>query len=257
MAISFNSGDNRIACGTSDGLLPYNAALTISAWIYPTSDTSNGGDPKIIDRDNNVTGIVYLGLSQTNKLYFFVNGVTALSRFSVANTLTLNTWQHVAVTWDGSNTSTNVLMYINGIQVTYGSNGTNGSALITNTGSTTYIGNEADFIRPFIGRIDEVAVWNAVMGSTTINSLGVSRVKGLPLRMSTGSLVSYWPMDDVGIGASGNGVPFRDRWGTNTGTGSNGTSGTGCTGTVVTNMSYLLANDKSTPKGISRGVCRI
>lgn len=255
MSVSFNSGDNRIGCGTSDGLLPYNAAITICAWIFPTSDTSNGGDPKIIDRDNNVTGIVFFGMSQTNKIYFFVNGVAALNRISATNSVTLNTWQHVAVTWDGSNTSTNILMYVNGTQVSYASNGTNGSALITNTGSTTYIGNEADFVRPFIGRIDEVAVYNAVLSSTTINSLGVARVKGLPLRISTANLVSYWPLDDVSNGSSGNGVTFRDRWGTNTGTGSNGTSGTGCTGTAFQSISYLLANDKS--RGVARGVFRL
>lgn len=249
MAVKIDGSDNRIACGTAD-IWPESSAWSLSLWAFKLaagtngrmiqkgsvlfySDQGSGGDDLILEVDG--TG---------------ANGM----RPTTGGTFSKSVWTQFIVTFDGTTNASNWHIYKNGTEVSYGTP-TNGLLPTDNATDTFFIGNRSDFLRGFNGYIDEVALYNAVINSASILALGTGRVKGLPLRVSSANLISYWPLEDVANGASGNGSTFRDRFGTNTGTGSNGTAGTGCTGTQYTQISYLLANDKS--RGLARGVCRL
>jgi hypothetical protein len=154
-----------ISDGTSNSLLPYNAAQTGVCWIKPTVDVINTGDPRVFAR-----GSVYFALAATKKVYFNVDGSTANARFSANNTITFGSWQHIAYTWDGTNFGANVHIYLNGVEVSYAS-ATNGSSTTTNSGATTYIGNRSDGTRAVGGLMTEVAIFNSVLDVTDIQAI--------------------------------------------------------------------------------------
>lgn len=253
MGVSFDTVDDLITCGTSDTLLTENGSITISLWLFPTTDTTGGGDPRLVSRSN-ATGQVYWGIQATSSVYLqCVGAVASLNVFSTNNTITLNTWQNLVITWTGTTATSGVHIYKNNVETSY-LTGVAGNTPIDNSGSTFIIGNTSAGTRPVGGYISELAIWSTVLNSADRTAVATARRRGIPFRTSTSTLVSYWPLEDVARGVSGNLQTFRDAWGTNTGTGSNGTNGTGCTGTTGEPISYLFQDDKSAPRGIFRGV---
>ena len=100
-------GKARSFNGTSDfvaGAAPEPLELTASAWVYPTTVSTNGGAGRIFqsyaatwsleqgtkgdDNDQELHGHLYDGSS-----HFYITG----------DTLVLNQWTHVAITYDGTN----------------------------------------------------------------------------------------------------------------------------------------------------------
>ena len=137
------------------------SALTVSAWIYPTSygEVSagiviNNGPAKL-----NVAG-------DFSRVRWTNNGLTQGS--SANNTVLLNRWTHVMVTRTSANI-TNI--YINGVQ--------NGTANMSSgsTGATTTatenvgIGNNNARNRTFEGKIDDVRVYNKALSASEVRQL--------------------------------------------------------------------------------------
>ncbi|MBK9764961.1 MAG: LamG domain-containing protein [Flavobacteriales bacterium] len=90
------------------------------------------------------------------------SGTTIVEVLSATNALTLNTWQHVAATYDG----TTKLIFVNGVQVGTAA----GPTTLANTPNPMLIGDYGAGIgtRNFPGKIDEVRVWNTVLSPATI-----------------------------------------------------------------------------------------
>lgn len=90
------------------------------------------------------------------------NGVNEIDVVSSGTTLVLNRWYHVAMTYNGSSVFTGVKMYIDGVLQT--TNDNSGGATLTTTilnNNTPLIGINNDLSgEPFVGLIDEVAVYN-------------------------------------------------------------------------------------------------
>jgi len=72
----------------------------------------------------------------------------------------------------------------------------------------------------FDGHITEVAMWNAQLTAQERTLLTDSKIKGMPYQIQPASLVGYWPLDDLADSTSINAQTFKDRAGTNDGTGS-------------------------------------
>ena len=244
MSVSFDSVDDMITCGTADTLLQENSAQTLSAWIYPL--TYGTAVKFIVARDT-----LRISIRTVSGIGFAVTGTTSLFHTSTNNTIVINTWQHIAYTWTGTTVATQAIIYVNAATVKY-SFTQNGSALTDNIGQTISIGASSTNGNSFPGYIAEVAVWNSVLTQTQVSTLAQRGVRGLPLRVQSDNLVAYWPLEDVANTVSADGVTFRDLAGTNTGTGSDGTNNTGCTGTIGEPLSYLVHIDKG--RGIGRGI---
>jgi hypothetical protein len=144
--------------------------LTVIGWVYLVSG-NNGG--RIVDRDNN-TGGWWFGFFGTNTLRFATDSFTTtqVARNS-GTTLPFNTWQQVAVTWDGTINFSGVNLYINGAL----SNGTGTNGVGTynsDVGSPLTLGNRADSTRAIIGKMNNVSVWGRVLSQSEIQGLAVT-----------------------------------------------------------------------------------
>jgi len=167
-ALNFDGFNDVITAGTSDTLMPENQPITVSAWIYPR-DSNN---TRIVDRSDTLNGplLSIIGTAPEGRLNFLVDGDTDLRRQASNGTLTLNTWHHVVMTWDGSTTASNVHFYVDTVEPTYQTT-TDGVNLADNSAATFRIGDAFNGARQFNGIMDEVRIYNRVLSGTEIKQL--------------------------------------------------------------------------------------
>jgi len=198
------ASSSRIACGTSNTLLMQNSPLTAFFLYKFLSDNALGG--RVIEKSlggNNGVGLLTIN---SFAFQFQVNGGGQLTRATTQNTTSVNVWNRVVLTWDGTTTAANAHFYVNGVEPAYQTTA-NGSSPFAVTNGTISIGNRLDNIRPLAGNLSELAIWNVVLDSGEIANLSQSRIKGLPYQIRPSALKAYWPLDDFanGINALGSG----------------------------------------------------
>ncbi len=134
--------------------------MTIEAWVNPSDLT---GFKTIICKDRTATSYTYTLAANNNASN--VNNQRPNSRARTANTnrtitgtskLPLNTWSHVASTYDGAN----FRLYVNGVQVA--TLATTGNLTIT-TDPLRIGGTTALSAQYFAGLIDEVRIYNRAL----------------------------------------------------------------------------------------------
>jgi hypothetical protein len=168
-ALNFDGTDdfiNAFSGATLDDL----PALTYSAWIKPRS-AGNGRGTIVAKSDPfSALGLTYIyfdNVTATNGISFLRDTIaTDVGYTTVNNVAPLDTWTHVAVSWDGTvNSTNNVRIYINGVESAYqisdlGLGGLESDASNNFTiGARSISGSE----RYFDGIIDEVRVYNRVL----------------------------------------------------------------------------------------------
>ena len=155
-SLSFDGANDQVDCGNSTSLQITGTAITLEAWIYPTSWKTQVWQGNIINKEA-LSGSGYmLRCGATGTLNFNLgNGTSVWHELSSAtNVLTLNTWQHVAGTYDGSY----MRIYVNGVIV----DSLAKTISIANSTSTVGVGYAPIYAgsRNFPGKIDEVRIWN-------------------------------------------------------------------------------------------------
>jgi Ni,Fe-hydrogenase III small subunit len=203
------------------------SGYTLEAWVYPA----------------NVSGVRSILRKTSDYNLYIINGSIAAEVWpmgagnstwiklepSAANVLTNNTWAHIAATW---NKQTGAFkLYINGIQI---------STVVTNgnIGGTEplLIGKSSIYDQPFIGKLDEVRIWNTERSATE-----VADNRNMFIPSNTPNLVAYYKFDEA------NGTTTSDA----TGNGNNGTLLTGTTRVIpsdvpVTYSNYTWSNNATT-----------
>lgn len=158
------SGSKSISVGTSNTLNFTGTALTIAAWIYPTSFSRYY---RIIERGGTYPSVQFsLVVEQTTgKLWFDLNRSGLGSPCKSVTALSLNTWTHIAVVYDGSTTK----MYLNGSQ----NQSLSYSGSITSfSGSQCYVGRGTGGTGDeWPGKLDEVRVYDRALASGDITAL--------------------------------------------------------------------------------------
>ena len=212
-ALSFNAVDHQnVFCGYGTYIDIYSSPITIEAWIYQTSFAANSFDGVIVAKDATPANGYTLRCGGAGILSFALgDGTNWFEVTSSSGALKLNTWQHVAGVFDGSNAT----LYIDG--AASGTVNASGRSIAT-TNKNLYIGGSNEFYRFFTGNIDEVRIWNIARTSGQINSAMHTDLTG----DNTG-LAAYYRMSD------GSGTSLTD----NSGKGNTGTLQSGVTWTVV------------------------
>jgi len=158
--------------GVNDHVLVTNAvqlnpttAITLEAWIYPRS--TSGAEQDFVSKDGESANRQYLmNFTDENKIRVHVWTSTGLHMIDSGTSLSINTWYHVAMTYDGAS----LKAYINGVlDITTSANGT-----IVTTTQPVRIGGGAPTGESqlyFNGLVDEVALYGRALSAAEIRSL--------------------------------------------------------------------------------------
>jgi len=154
-ALVFNGG-SAVVTIPSAASLQLTTGMTLEAWVYPTSMLSWWRS--IVDK--NVDQYYLMASSDQNRPA--VGGTWGAGNRNLYGpaALPLNTWTHLAATFDG----TTVRLYVNGVEV---ASQTQTTPLTTST-ATLQIGGDAYSGENFAGRIDEVRIYNRALSPSEI-----------------------------------------------------------------------------------------
>jgi glucose/arabinose dehydrogenase/PKD repeat protein len=162
-ALTFNGQNARVTVNDSASL-DLTSAMTLEAWVFPTA---GGGWRDVVYKATNAYYL--MGSSDQGTP---VAGVSSTGTLYGPSPLPLNTWTHLAATYEG----TTMRLYVNGTQVA--SRPLAGGIAASSLPLT--IGGDAVFGQPFAGRIDEVRVYNVPLNQDQIQADMASPVQGTP-----------------------------------------------------------------------------
>ena len=196
------SGQNRFTAsfdGTNDymetsvPIVTGTEAITLSGWVYLTSAPSSY-DQFIAIRGATTAGTArMLGVATTGRLTFN----SYASQLVGTTALSTSTWYHIAATCSGGTAK----VYLDGVleasgSVTYNSVASGNTFTVARGGSTEYAA----------AKIDDVAVWNEVLGDGGVNvgstatgdiaSLYNSGVPGNIMSLGSSGPKGWWRMGD-------------------------------------------------------------
>jgi hypothetical protein len=153
----------------------HHSQTTIEAWIYPEAWGIGTNMGRVVEKrtSGDQVLVLYLDGNTSNNYLLFermfddggdINGVWHTDH----DTIVLNTWQHVAVTYDESDPAHDPSIYINGeLQNLTQTDIPSGTA---KTNADDYIiGNRGNGGRTFDGMIDNVRVYSRILTSDEIN----------------------------------------------------------------------------------------
>ncbi len=165
-SLSFNSEGQYVDCGNST-YYDLTNNLTIEAWIYPTNFKDgwwkNTIASKVSWSPTNTYGWSFRYGSASGKLEFNMSGGGNIWLDCTAdNALTLNTWQHVAATYNGNV----VKLYVNGVEVA----SLNNTSSIPASSKKLLIGaiDQTGDWRNMTGNIDQVRIWDIARSQSEI-----------------------------------------------------------------------------------------
>jgi hypothetical protein len=170
----FTTSSQRIDLGSAsavDDIELSGTGMSGSAWVYSTVS----GPQKAIFNKNNVattTNGAHLFAVSNQQIWFEKSYSTTVLRRATSATIPLNAWTHVAFTWDGSATVTNVKIYINGVEAAYNAGGSTSGvgSKVSDAASNLYI-NDGVQSRTFFGGMDEVRIYNRVLTADDVMEL--------------------------------------------------------------------------------------
>ena len=208
--------------GAGEAIVTANATInnifdgggTAAVWVKVQSD--GGADTgRILDKRDTTGGWFILTLSEAGgscKIRFSQDFTTTDMRVDTTTAdVTLNTWTHIAVTYDSSSAATEPIMYIDGTALTIGS----GLTEVLNSSGTAVSDASEDLIfanvgvavnRGFDGSMCDVRLYDSILSAATIGNLANGYHQAT-------NLVSWWKLlnddytDSVGSNnASGGGA---------------------------------------------------
>jgi len=208
---TFDASDDAINIGTAalwDDIIGNDTAagstelMTFSAWIYKTGD---GGSSlgRIFDFG---LGDLAIYTTATEKIYFNVKwtdtggaGTNGIAYWTTPdNPFTLETWTHIAITYDATSTSNNPIIYVNGEVVALTEDEAPVGDYYGFVSQDCFIGNRAGVDRAFEGQIADVAIWNSVLSSVEIKALYNAKTGVYPRGTNSFGIPvsqSSWPLD--------------------------------------------------------------
>ena len=179
--------------GTTD------SAFTISAWIKIGQTTAQG----IVNKYGSTSATrEYLFYTTGGKIrLLFIDANNGANNFATGTTnLLINTWHHVACTYDGRGGSTaynGINLYINGVAESVTTSGGSYTAM-SNTTQVVQIGKYST--NRLLGYIDETAIFNSELSASDITTIYNS---GVPNDLSSFNPISWWRMGEAATYAGG------------------------------------------------------
>ncbi len=203
-SMEFDGMDDRIDCGE---LNSFTNKLSISGWAYPTAYDAYHRRNIVGKNYPNWGGLGQKGYNLTLtvkatgelmvRFYIGSDGNTpnagAAQVDAYGSGYTINTWYHVVGTWDG----TDMKLYLNG-NMTPIATATLTTNITYQAGVQTQIGVVRNTYNDFIGRLDEIALWDIELSATEVNAIFDATSTGITADLSTMATppVAWYRMGD-------------------------------------------------------------
>ena len=190
---TFDGIDDYVDCGDNDNLSfgdgTTDSPFSISIWLNIGNTSTRG----VVSKYGSI-GLEWLFYMVAGKVRFLLNDtINSSNIFATGSTaLTLNTWYHVAITYDGSGLS-GINIYVNGVLETLTTGGS-GYVAMSNTNQPLEIGKYSTL--EFLGKADEVAIFNSELSASDITTIYNG---GVPNDITSLSPLSWWRMGDCSI----------------------------------------------------------
>lgn len=201
IAVTLDGEDDHLLIGPTTGI-NMRDRFTVEAWIYPESYGEYvTGFGRIFDRDTFIfylNGFDHTSYNDKSLVAYFIlqDGMTITAANSIGNVIQLNKWQHVALSFDSSDFTSPVKMYVDGTPVPLGYplEGTTAprSPIFNNNNIDLYIGENDDGARAFKGSIAELRIWNSRLSDFNIQNRHDQRLNG-----NESGLQLYLPFDQT------------------------------------------------------------
>ncbi len=214
-------GTKYVNCGNNASVSISGTAISVEVWVYPTAFSTNLWENVIVNKLHNTSHGYNLRCGGNGIVEFYVSTNFSNTGFATSGegAIELNKWTHLAGTYDGAN----VKLYINGkLTVT-----TAFTQSIPAQDMPLIIGNHGDtrwLDRPFIGKIDEVRLWNVARSEAEIKANMYKEIG------THTNLKAYYKMSD------GSGTSLNDN------------SGNSNTGTLVNSPTWKLSGAFAGPR---------
>lgn len=205
-SVDFDGADDNI----SKTSITWGTNVSLAVWAYPRT-VGEGGAGRICRLEvGNGNNFQVLGTAGTERVAFSRSWSTAAGVWVTPNgSLTLNAWNHIVVTYNGSATTNDPLIYINGVSQSITELAAPSGTLNTSS-ATLWFGNQDASTRTWDGLLDEFYIWDAVLSSVEVDQLARSRVKRFGLQIQPTAINLYWPLDDLPDGITGDDQTFMD-----------------------------------------------
>ena len=165
-------------------------AVSISLWLK-TSLSSLG---YLVSKQTGFTDGYAVFMLPTGAICFYLgsSGSSARIYACTQNTFNNGNWHNIVVTYDGSQDVSGLNIYVNNTLQTLTVATNNTPNNVSNSGSFT-IGMRNGTAYPYLGTIDEVAVWTSELSASNVTSIYNS---GSPADLTSLSPVSWWRNGD-------------------------------------------------------------
>jgi mannosyl-glycoprotein endo-beta-N-acetylglucosaminidase len=200
--LQFDGTDDLLDCGNGSSLQITGNKITLEAWINVNEFKSQPFAGGVIVKDQGSNSSGYMIRCGGNGIINFNIGNGSWHEInSPANSIQLNSWQHVAATYDG----TSMKIFVDG---ELAAQSTIALTIGNAVNSNLYIGESPGFPgRVFSGKIDEVKIWNVARTQaqiqTTMNTILTPEYYSTP----DSGLVGYWRLDE-GTGQTAEDLSF-------------------------------------------------
>jgi len=236
-SLDFDGVDAYVTFGDADVFTPNssgaNRGFTMSFWVYPEASGNNsfGSKRRFAGGGQRYEWNVATDYRTYPYIQFFGNDNQNIYQVFYINTaLTLNTWYHIAFTFDLSSANTSIVGYLNGVKKTNSSGGTYASvgtwAAVANTAAPMDWGRIANSYGNSL--LDEISLFDDALSEAQVQAIYNS---GTPTDLSGDSyLVGYWRNGDT---AGTSVYPTIEDYSSNS---NDGTMNAMVSGDIVTNV---------------------
>ncbi|MCF7912574.1 MAG: PKD domain-containing protein [Candidatus Cloacimonetes bacterium] len=187
-ALEFNGVDSYLECA-ANAELNITEAVTLEAWINPSGwgEDPETGSGRIFDKDK--FSLYIQGNSSNNLVFQSINEASETTWVATPeNSIVLNEWQHVAVSYDGVS---EVMMYINGVEQELSTYIGPLGNIVSNLSDNLYLGSNAEGAYTFQGVIDELRLWDTVVAGADIAANLANYLNG-----DEAGLKGYWKLNE-------------------------------------------------------------
>jgi len=186
-SMSFDGLNDYINIDTSQTLAPNTGDFTFSGWFY--RDSSSIGNPVYFEKGAAYpsNGILVRDSGATGLIEVYYNGFGGIQFSNLTSYNTSNAWHHIALVYSESGNT--LTAYVDG-----NSEQKSATTTLNVTDSIFIIGKRQNNTSYWLGKIDEVAIWNTALTPTQVSEIYNGTGTNLTKDLTTvaGSNLKYW-----------------------------------------------------------------